>query len=165
MLPEFPPLYKLSLHPHTKPVTTVLWKYTNRTCGVFVVAQQNLTWHLQQHGINHGGMFRLLGVGLLCPSFSWSTHMPAVGHNVSLTCYGSAHVMPCHQDTSYSPHGPCAPALNLHGVVFEWPVGKKGVPSRGSNAGLRESVTSSAQRCRVRCWYSSGELITDRHKY
>jgi len=60
--------------------------------------------------------------------------MPAVGQNVSR----SAHVSPGHQDTIYSPHGPFAPALNLSGVVFEWPFGKQSIPSRGSNAGLQE---------------------------
>ena len=76
----------------------------------------------------------MLGVGLLCPSFSWSTHMPAVGQNVSR----SAHVSSGHHDTSYSPRGPFASALKLPGVVFVWPFGKQSIPSRGSNAGLQE---------------------------
>jgi len=139
-LPDFPPFYKLSLHPHTKPVTTVLRKYMNRTCGVFVVADTKSTPHLPSAATWYKPWRRVPFFGCWSAlSIIFMVHPHACCRSERTTdVLRSAHVRPGHQDTSYGPHGPFAPELNLPGVVFEWPFGKQGIPNRGSNAGLPE---------------------------
>ena len=117
-LPEFPPLYKPSLHPHTKPITTVLWKYTNRTCGVFVVADTKATPHLPSAETWYKPWRHVpfVGFGLLDHFLGPPTCLLSVRTYLwrvtVCTCQAwspryklrFAHVRPGHQDTSYGLH-------------------------------------------------------------